>query len=93
MNDSPERLERQQRGRCPGASGETRYRCQASPAPTLLIPRIAVLLEKLIVAQLIKIFPVFNRTQKIHYRIEESSPPAPILGQINPVHTLSFIFL
>jgi hypothetical protein len=39
------------------------------------------------VAQLLKNFPTFFRTPRVHYRIHKSLSLIPILPQINPIHT------
>jgi hypothetical protein len=45
--------------------------------------------EKLIVTQLVMLFPVFNET---HYRVQKSPPLVCMLSQMNPVHRLPFHF-
>jgi hypothetical protein len=47
-----------------------------------------VLLDKMIVAQLVKKLPALLRNAKIHYSVHNSSPLNPILSHFNPVHTL-----
>ena len=61
--------------------------------PTYLTPRNGILHEKLTVPQPVKKFPAFYVTPKVHYRIDDSSPPAPILSQINPVRAFPSHFL
>ena len=53
----------------------------------LLIPWSRVLPEKLSSFQLVKKFPAFYGTKKIHYCIHKCPPPVPILKQIDQVHT------
>jgi hypothetical protein len=50
-----------------------------------------VRLEKPTDPQLVKKFPAFYHTPKIHCRINNILSPVPILGQINPVHAPSHI--
>jgi hypothetical protein len=52
-----------------------------------------VLLEKLAVAQVAKIFPPFYGNRRLKNRVQKYPPLAPILSQINPVHFLSPIYL
>jgi hypothetical protein len=39
------------------------------------------------VVQLLKIFPAFNGTPNVHYRVHNSPPLVPTLRQVNPAHT------
>ena len=59
----------------------------------LLTPCSRVLLEKLIGLQLVKKYPAFYGTPKIHCRIHKCPPPVPILSQLGPVHTPKSHFL
>ena len=52
-----------------------------------------VLLEKLTGLQLVKKFPAFLWNPKVHYHTHKRPPPAPILGQPNPVHIATSHFL
>ena len=54
----------------------------------LLTPWCRVLLEKLTGFQLVKKFPAFYGTPKVHYRSHKCPPPVPILNKINSIHTL-----
>jgi len=63
------------------------------PVYFLLTPWSRVFPEKLIGSQLIKKFPAFYGTPKVHYRIQKCPPPVPILSQIKLVHALAFNFL
>jgi len=60
---------------------------------SLLTPWSRVFLEKLTGLQLLKKFPLFYGTPKVHYRIHKWPPPDPILSQLDPVHTLTSHFL
>ena len=59
----------------------------------LLTPWSRVLLQKLTGSQLVKKFPAFYGTAKVHYRIHKCPPPVPILSQTDPVHTPTSNFL
>jgi hypothetical protein len=47
--------------------------------------------SKLITAQLVK-FPACLWNPKIHYRFNKNTPLAPVLSQMDPVHTLPLYF-
>jgi len=52
-----------------------------------LTPCSTVLLEKLTGFLLVKKFPAFYETRKVHYRNHKLPPSVPILSQLDPVHT------
>jgi len=56
-------------------------------ASYLLTPCSRILHEKLTSFQLVKKFPSFYGTPKVHYHINQCPPPVPILSQLDPVHT------
>jgi len=60
--------------------------------PYLLTPCSRVLLEKLPVLSESEI-PCFLWNLKVHYPIHKCPPPAPVLSQIDPVHTPTSHFL
>jgi len=73
------------------SSFHTTTQCYAPSSTTalyfLLTPWSTVLLEKLTRSQLVKKFPKFDGTRKVHYRIYKCPPPVPTLSQIKPIHT------
>ena len=59
----------------------------------LLTPWSKVLLKKLTGFRLVKKFPAFHGTPKVHYRIHKCPPPVSVLSQLDLVHTPTFHFM
>ena len=59
----------------------------------LLTPWSRVLLEKLTAPHLVKKFPAFYGTPKVHYRIHKCPPPVPNMNQFDLLHTPKSHFL
>ena len=59
----------------------------------ILTPWSRVLLEKLTGLQLVKKFPTFYGTQKVHYHIHKCPLSVPILSQLDTFHTPTSHFL
>jgi hypothetical protein len=53
----------------------------------LLTPRSKVLLQKITISQLVKKFPAFSGTRKVHYRVHKCPLIVPILSHLNPIHS------
>jgi hypothetical protein len=59
------------------------------PLKLQLSPWNRVLLEKLIVAQLLKNFSPPSQNQEVHYSGHRTSSLAPLLSQLNPIHVFT----
>jgi hypothetical protein len=57
------------------------------------LPRSKVILEKLTSVQLVKKFPAFYGTSRFITAFISAPPPAPILSQLDLVHTPTYHFL